>query len=328
MTRNAWAVFLGLVLLSGAIAYAVNPGVNAGFADSKTVLAFATIVAVGIERLIELWWTLVSQAQRLGGWWPLSQIAGSVATLEEQTNKLLKPIFDDVKTGLETAKATLEKGSDELKVVDAELAKLSAARGNLDARLGAAMTLAPGSSRFALTTQVATDAAQMLADAAAAGGTASKKAAKLVDDAAGAAAIATTIVATFDDNPARRVASILLGASAGMLVAGFVGLNIFAAILEHGAGLAGGPIGVLLTGIVIGLGSNPTHEVIKSLQTYKESRKPSAAAALTAGQSVGSMNLERASGVRELNVRSADRMVRMARGSGLRSDSILIRSTD
>ena len=90
---------------------------------------------------------------------------------------------------------------------------------------------------------------------------------------------ASAIIASFQDNPARRLAALVLGASIGVLVAAGVGLNLFAATLVGPDGstsdlprLVAGTFGVLLTGVVIGLGSAPTHEVVKSLQTYKDSR--------------------------------------------------------
>jgi hypothetical protein len=90
---------------------------------------------------------------------------------------------------------------------------------------------------------------------------------------------ASAIIASFQDNPARRLAALILGASIGVLVAAGVGLNVFAATLVGPDGsttdlprLVAGTFGVLLTGVLIGLGSAPTHEVVKSLQTYKDSR--------------------------------------------------------
>ncbi len=90
---------------------------------------------------------------------------------------------------------------------------------------------------------------------------------------------ASMILSSFQDNPARRIASLVLGTSFGMVVAGAAGLNLFVATLVTAAGdksslptILAGTAGVLLTGIVIGLGSAPTHEVVKSLQAYRDGR--------------------------------------------------------
>jgi hypothetical protein len=81
---------------------------------------------------------------------------------------------------------------------------------------------------------------------------------------------------TFKDNPGRRILSIEFGVLVGVVVAEVVGLDIFTAILSAVNANQSVPttfLGVLATGIVIGLGANPTHEVIRVLQEYKISRK-------------------------------------------------------
>ena len=84
-------------------------------------------------------------------------------------------------------------------------------------------------------------------------------------------------LATFKDNPGRRLLSIYLGMVLGLGIAGVFGLDVFQAVLqtpgEPNNLLVDGR--VILTGLMIGLGSNPTHEVIRSLQEYKEGRKGS-----------------------------------------------------
>lgn len=326
MTGRVWAFFLGFVVLSGVLGAWLSPETNAGFADGASVIAFVTLVAVGIERLIELCWTLLGQAQKFGGWWPLNQIATSVATVEQETNKLLTPVFQTVKTSLESFRTTLPNGSNESKDIEKQLTMIQTACENLQARLGAAQKLAPGSSRFEITTHIAVDAASVLSSAATRAGEWGNAATQAVDDAAQATSIATMIVSSFRDNPARRIASILLGAGAGMLVAGFMGLNLFSAVLGQGAGLAAGVVGVLLTGIVVGLGSSPTHEIIKSLQDYKESRKKSSNAAL-APTLIDPSDVSRMLRGREFKAIADDSRIQVRR-LGAHADSVPIRSTD
>jgi hypothetical protein len=60
-----------------------------------------------------------------------------------------------------------------------------------------------------------------------------------------------------------------------MVAAGFLGLNIFAGVFSAGATFLSGDAalwGLLLSGFILGLGSSPTHEVIKAIQNYKKSR--------------------------------------------------------
>ncbi len=333
MTGKVWAFFLGFVVLSGMVGAWISPETNAGFADGAAVLAFVTLVAVGIERMIEVCWTLLGQNQQFGGWWPLNQIATSVASVEQETNNLLVSAFKEVKTSLESAKTTLEQGTNAFKDVEDKLTEIEMAQSYLGARLKAARELAPGSSRFAITTHVAADAARVFGGAATLVGDGARVATQAVDKAAQAVSIATTIVSSFGDNPARRIASILLGAGAGMLVAGFMGLNLFRAVLGQDAGLAVGVVGVLLTGIVMGLGSSPTHEVIKALKNYKESRTQPDIAALAPISLIGPRDFLGASkgafGLRggDFNAITGDSRSRVLR---LRDDvdSVPIRSTD
>ena len=86
---------LGLWLVAAAVfGFVVAPRSNEGFADDAAVLAFASLVAIAIERMLELFWTIVGQS-RLGGWWPLKQIGDVFATVETETNNLLDPILKD-----------------------------------------------------------------------------------------------------------------------------------------------------------------------------------------------------------------------------------------
>lgn len=97
-------------------------------------------------------------------------------------------------------------------------------------------------------------------------------------------------VASFADNPGRRLISLGLASILGLIVAGAFRLDIFNAILAPASGNAPVPLhsadhlwflpiaysiypGVILTGFLLGLGSAPTHEVIRVLQEYKNSQK-------------------------------------------------------
>lgn len=82
--------------------------------------------------------------------------------------------------------------------------------------------------------------------------------------------------ASFKDNPGRRLISLYMGAAFGLAVAGIFSLDIFQAVLDTPPAELDGALldlRVIFTGLVIGLGSNPTHEVIGLIQEYKENRK-------------------------------------------------------
>ncbi len=91
-------------------------------------------------------------------------------------------------------------------------------------------------------------------------------------------------LATLKHNPVRRLISIFLDAYMGLAISGILGLDLIQAALQTqtlaadrvapGSFLPGDLHGgVVLTGIIIGLGANPVHEVIRAIQEYKKARK-------------------------------------------------------
>jgi hypothetical protein len=101
------------------------------------------------------------------------------------------------------------------------------------------------------------------------------KALGVEDDVVRAASDATTFLSTFSDNPGRRLISIAAGAFLGLLVAGAFGLDIFEAVSNEAPPPTGAlfALGVVCTGLVMGLGSSPTHEAVQALQQLKNARK-------------------------------------------------------
>jgi hypothetical protein len=90
----------------------------------------------------------------------------------------------------------------------------------------------------------------------------------------------TDFVSTFKDNPGRRLLSLYMGSVLGCALAGLLRLDVYRAILGTDDPVPQSIVlgwtiqwGVSLTGVLIGLGANPTHEAIKALQEYKKSRK-------------------------------------------------------
>lgn len=268
-----WMILLGLSIVCGVIAAFIAPTANSGFKDAASVLTFAGLVAVGIERIIEVVWALVGQAKNAGGWWPLSAVKTKALEVETQTNQMLTSIFDSITTGLTEAKKAAGVDRAELEALEEHLRALPKAKERLEARFKAAQDLAPGSARLEMVSGVASRACTLLGAAATAAGAHATAARGVLETASSAASIALAVVGAFQDNPARRIASILIGSALGMLTAGLMGLNVFAAVLSTDAGLAAGKLGVVLTGVLVGLGASPTHEVIKALQDFKQSQQ-------------------------------------------------------
>ena len=80
----------------------------------------------------------------------------------------------------------------------------------------------------------------------------------------------TNFLDTFNDNPARRLISILLGCIIRVIAAGALSLDVLQATLGT---TPFRNVGTAITGIVIGIGANPTHELIKTLQETKQRRR-------------------------------------------------------
>lgn len=68
-----WVITGGLLLAAIVIGLIIAPTSNEGFPDAAAVLSFATLAAVGIERMLEIAWTVVDHS-RLGAYWPMSVI--------------------------------------------------------------------------------------------------------------------------------------------------------------------------------------------------------------------------------------------------------------
>ena len=82
---NATAVALSVVvvvLAAAVVLFAPKP--NEGFADGAAVLAVVSIAALGIERIIEGFWSIM--ASRLSGWWPLNTFKDAVDQQVDSVN--------------------------------------------------------------------------------------------------------------------------------------------------------------------------------------------------------------------------------------------------
>jgi hypothetical protein len=275
-TRVIWLiaalVIVGLTLFVAR--FATMP--NQGFADAAAVLAMVGLVAVGIERIIEAFWSLMGRLK--SGWWPLDQIAAAVDSLVAETNAVATPAFEAAEAGLEAAKGAIGVTKDQLDALDEQIEKIRAQKKGYDAQVARIGSLAKDNQRVQLLTTAAFQAVNRLDTAYGRDMPAVRQA---FNDASQVTAGVSDILAGFKDNPAKKVISIALGWVIGLIVAGFVGLDLFAA-----AGAPLGPtdpalrdqalfpfLGVALTGFVLGLGANPTHEVIRLVSEAAKSRR-------------------------------------------------------
>jgi hypothetical protein len=259
----AWIVVLmgtagivGLALLIGDRhgSVSANPAATAG------VIALSGAVAVGIERTLEAVWTFVGSLA--GTWAPIGPVAKHVNDLVDGLDSEVKPFFDH----------TIKVLGDVKKMGDEEKAVIKNQVEALQKKAVDLKSLTAGSERAQLVS-AAVSQAVIYAQSA-------------VDDpgvkARGEAALAAVsgvadLAGSFQDHPGRRLISIYLGTIVGLMLALTFNLDLFTAILgvPAAATVAEAPFkfGILLTGFAIGLGSNPTHEVVKALQEYKNATK-------------------------------------------------------
>lgn len=268
MTKNAaiWIIVFCSLLLGGAILFVYlmsSNGNNSIFKESAPVLTFIGSAAVAIERLIEAVWTFIGGVA--GTYWPLNLINKQVNAMVGELDSAIKPVYEQANAAIdELAKAGKLVGDDIQKAKDEVAA--------LEKRFNQFKNELPqDNERVQLLVATASQHADYLKKKY-------NEAAPKIDQAKSIADASINglqnFVASFKDNPGRRLISIFLGVILGLVVAGYFRLDLFQAILTPPTDWPKEHIGyIILTGIVIGLGSSPTHEVIRAVQEYKKSKK-------------------------------------------------------
>lgn len=242
---------IGFVITAVVTAYS-NPISNITPQNAAGVVAMIGAVAIGIERVVEFGWTVLGS--KVGEYWPMTAIAKQIDDFEKgvfgakEGAKQIGQTLDDLKSKLD---------KDELKNFESQFQEVQK-------QIDALRKLAPSGQRVNLMTVAALQGMKRIEQNFP---TLEKDVAIARQSIAGFADFA----ATFKDNPGKRLISIFVGGLLGMVVTSLVGLDMFQAILGETIKLPG--VAVALTGLVMGLGSNPTHDVIKILQEVKTARQ-------------------------------------------------------
>lgn len=269
VTARRVLVILGLLAVGVGIVltYVFAPLPNQGARDAAAALAIIGAASVGIERLIEMGWTALGSF--LGDWWPLSVVKQQVEALENDLDPIVDKFYADASNALDLVSAAGKLTAEELTNAKAEI---GAQRSSLTTQLDALRGMAPDSQRaqllYVATRQKVDVIASKYSDF-------SDDVVRAVNEAQQSITALGDFVATFKDNPGKRLISIWAGMLLGLGAAGFLGLDVFVAVLgPDGVAVTPrpDPIGIVATGLIIGLGSGPTHEVIKVLQEIKKSR--------------------------------------------------------
>lgn len=268
---TGWSGFLigaGIVLIILIFGAGILQGGNIQGKDAAAVLTFITAASVGIERVIEGFWTFVGLTK--GAFWPLGAFSKQVNDLSTSLDETLAPFYQKLKAAVTEAQKVSGWTDVQLEAAIKQIDELEASVNQIKA-------LTPGSPQAAALASAATKAIE---DFQKQYPTIKTVATFANESITGLANFITTPV----DNLGRRFISLFAGMALGLVVTGILRLDMVQAIFQTSAfghfwwGL-NFYWGIAFTGIVIGLGSNPTHEVIRVLQEFKNNLKAQQAAA-------------------------------------------------
>jgi hypothetical protein len=250
-------VFTAVLLVFALIVAAIRQTPNTSFASSAVALGVIAGIAVGIERALEVFWTVVGQIK--GPCWPLDMV-GQFNTLVASLDEQLAPFSQRAQ---EAITAAAKAGGWTQQQLDAAGQALDEVKNGV----GTLKSMAPSNRRVTRLSDASFQHVSALVSIL----PALQNDAKAVN---AAIADVSDFANTFQENPGRKLISVYLGALLGLMIAGVLGLDLFSA--AGGQGIAWlAPVfpsaGIAITGVVIGLGSNPTHEIIQAVQEYKNS---------------------------------------------------------
>jgi len=230
---------------------------NIAAVGAATVLSIIGAIAVVIERIIEGFWSFMDVLKKYQ--WPLSNDLFSTRT--SNINNKLTEIVKSAEDGIETLKNGDATAQAKIPVLNSALQELKKNYSSLTASGGGIRN--PGFENFTTATMNSIGVIQKNLPEIE---NASKDLGTVLADS-------LEFIDTFKDNPGRRLFSILLGMCLGLIITLITGLDVFQATLgTQGTNLFSWTtlkLGIALTGIVMGLGSSPTHEVIQLLNEIK-----------------------------------------------------------
>src|SRR5918999_5837648 len=123
MNSRAWGYVIVATILVLVLALLVALGSKVGIffeptflnADaSASILALVGAAAIGIERIIETFWTMLGQAtgnQR----WPLNVVGDEVSRLVDSLNENLAPFLEKVQEGIDEADEAAGAATEQLR---------------------------------------------------------------------------------------------------------------------------------------------------------------------------------------------------------------------
>jgi hypothetical protein len=226
--------------------------------NSSVLAAVLAGTAVGIERVIEFGWTVVGLTK--GATWPLVEVGGKIDELAANLDTSLQPFYAQATAAIASATTVANAAPEKIAAAEEALNNLQTELGKLKGKINSQQLeslLSIASARIEQISQLSVDL----------NGAASV--------AKQAISVLSSVADSFKDQPGRRLLSLYAGVFLGLLVSSTMGLDIFQVQPEGStAAIASStPLGVIFTGLVLGFGSSPTHEVIKLVQEVKKNFK-------------------------------------------------------
>lgn len=247
-------VLLALVVMTNGQALDTSKASSAA-----GVLALVTALAVGIERVLEAFWTLIDRLVKN----PSYPFSSDAKLLDNLANAL----GENIKDPLVTLDTFLKKGDAAATALQAQRPQLSGDLAKLLASVNDVLNGQKDPKSFQRLNALQAGLADINRQV---GSTQTGANLGLAVEALDAM---YGWVDTLLLNPGRKLMSIFAGALVGLVVAWAFGLDLVHAALTV-APPSGWAWGIAVTGVVVGLGSNPTHELIHAIQSYKQSAQP------------------------------------------------------
>ena len=254
---NKKAVVTGVILLIALIAVAswLPSVIHSDLADATTRTSVIGAVAIGIERLIEALWSI------LAIWVPGG--FGILPTLPKQVQSLTQQLGDHLDSVRTQAQSALNDITNAGKLADEKLIVANGYMSDISAQIAKLKGNVQGVEQLDKIAKTAVTAITGLQNLV-------PTAKTHLDDALGTIAQVNDFLDKFKTNPGRQLVSLYLGVMMGILVAWLLGLDIFNDSAKHEDATH---LSVAITGLVIGLGASPAHEVIRAVQEFKIAKK-------------------------------------------------------
>src|SRR2546430_5639140 len=103
--EQTWIFFIwaGVILIVEIIAAGFyQAGPNKGFSNAGEILTFITLASVGIERLLEGFWTFIGLTK--GTFWPFSAFSQQISSMSTELNQTLNPFYKQLTQAVDEAK--------------------------------------------------------------------------------------------------------------------------------------------------------------------------------------------------------------------------------